>query len=249
MHQQVTLTLKSSTAAGKRRRSGWFYICMSIVVIGVVIAGFGNSFYGTVTGTMPLSVLVNIHAAVFGAWLILFLVQTVLVATKRTAIHRRLGMTAAALIIVMLGVGYMTAIVGARGGFDLDGTNDPLGYMVFPLGDLVSFAILVGAGFWYRRKVEIHKRLMLLATVGPLMNAPMAHFFAHIPGLQAGPPIILIPMVALLFASAVYDRITFGHIHRVSLWGAVLLFAWGNLRALIIRPSVEWHQFAAWLIN
>lgn len=248
MQQQETLTLKP-TAAAKRRRSSWFYICMSIVAIGVVVVGFGNSFYGTVTGTMPLSVLVNIHAAVFSAWLILFLVQTVLVATKKTAVHRRLGMTAAALAIVMLVVGYITAIAGARRGFDLDGTNDPLGYMVFPLGDLVSFAILVGAGFWYRRKVEIHKRLMLLATVGPLMNAPMAHFFAHIPGLQAGPPIILIPMIALLFASAIYDRITFGHIHRVSLWGAVLLFAWGNLRALVIRPSVEWHHFAAWLIS
>jgi hypothetical protein len=225
---------------------------MGLATILVVIAGFWRSFYGTVAGTAPLTLLVNLHAAAFGAWLILFVAQTTLVATRRTAIHRRLGWAAGVLALLMIGLGYQTAIVGARHGFDLPlgaGPPDPLGGMVHLLGDLVSFTILVGAGFWYRHRPQVHKRLMLLATVGPMMNAPLVHFFFNNPTLPARGILLLIPMVVLLSASAVYDRLSMGRIHPVSLWGGVLLFAWGNVRAVVIGPSKVWHEFAAWLIS
>jgi hypothetical protein len=53
----------------------------------------------------------------------------------------------------------------------------------------------------------------------------------------------------VLFVSAVYDRFSLGRIHPVSLWGAVLLFAWGNIRAFAIRPSEAWHALAGWLVG
>jgi uncharacterized membrane protein YozB (DUF420 family) len=183
------------------------------------------------------------------AWIVLFLQQTTLVATGRIAAHRRLGIAAAVLAVAMVAIGYRAAIAAAQRGYDLDGLGDPLRFMVFPLGDLVSFTILVAAGVWYRRRSEVHKRLMLLATIGALMNAPLAHLFANTAALRGKTPLFLLAMVALLSASAVYDRISRGRIHPVSLWGAVLLFAWGNVRALVIGPSDAWHQFAAWLIR
>ena len=54
---------------------------------------------------------------------------------------------------------------------------------------------------------------------------------------------------SMLFSPAVYDRLTRGRFHPVTLWGAVILFAWGNLRAVAIGPSEVWHRFAAWLIR
>ncbi len=90
---------------------------------------------------------------------------------------------------------------------------------------------------------------MLLATVSPMMNALLVHFFFINPGIPGRAILLLVPMAALLFAPAVYDRITRGRFHRVTLWGAVLLFAWGNLRATVIGPSKVWHEFAAWLIS
>ena len=56
-------------------------------------------------------------------------------------------------------------------------------------------------------------------------------------------------MTALLFAGTVYDHITRGRFHPVTLWGSIVLFIWGNLRAMVIGPSDAWHRFAAWLIQ
>ena len=86
----------------------------------------------------------------FFGWLLVFLAQTLLVGRGRLGAHRALGYFAAALAVLMVTFGYTTAIAMARRGFDLSGdlnaAADPLGQMVFQLGDLLSFAVLVGAG-------------------------------------------------------------------------------------------------------
>jgi len=126
---------------------------------------------------------------------------------------------------------------------------DPLLALVNPLGDLVTFGSLVAAGFWYRRRSDIHKRLMLLATVGGLMPAPLAHLIGHSPLLREMRPIILVPIALLLFASAVYDRISRGRIHPVSLWVALTIFVWDILRNAAIGPGAAWHQLAQFLVR
>jgi len=139
----------------------------------------------------------------------------------------------------------------ARRGFDLSGDlnaqRDPLALLVFPLGDLVTFALLLAAGYLYRHRSGIHKRLMLLATVGGLMPAPLAHLIGHFEPLRPG--ILIVPIAAFLFARAAYERYALGRVHPVSFWGALAIFIYGNLRAILIRPSVPWHHFAGWLIR
>ena len=134
----------------------------------------------------------------------------------------------------MVMTGYATSITMARRGFDLSGdligaSGNPLELLVFQLGDLVSFGILVGAAVWYRRRPDVHKRLMLLAIMEALMPAALAHIIGHSHLREIKAPIILIPLVMLLFASAVHDRLTQGRIHPVSLWVALALFVWANV--------------------
>jgi hypothetical protein len=100
----------------------------------------------------------------------MFLAQTILVATRRILVHRQIGTAAVFLAPAMIVFGYMVAITMARRGFDLTGDlhieADPLLGLVNPLGDLFTFGILVAAGCWYRDRSDIHKRPMMLATVG-----------------------------------------------------------------------------------
>ncbi len=233
-----------------RRRDNRFYTTMGIVAFAVAMAGFGGSLVGAASGSKTFTQLVHVHGALFGFWLVFFILQARLVAAGRIAIHRRLGVAGALLAATMIGVGLRTSIVAARDGYDLDRLNDPLGFMVFPLGDLLSFAILVSAAIWFRKRPMAHKRLILMATVGVLLNAPLAHLISNTPVLFAiKAPIILVPMIFLFFASAVYDKVTLGNIHPVSLWVAIALFVWGNLRAAVIRPSAAWQSFAGWLVG
>ena len=233
-----------------RRRDHRFYVGMAIVAFLVAMIGFGGSLRGAVTGSRTFTALVHLHGALFGFWLVFFIAQTSLVASGRIAIHRRLGVLGGALAAAMLVVGFRTSVVAARHGYDLDRTNDPLGFMIFPLGDLLAFTILVSAGLWFRKRPMAHKRLMLMATVGTMLNAPLAHLISNTPALFAiKAPIILVPLILLLFASAAYDKLTLGKIHPVSLWVAVALFVWDNLRAVVIRPSAAWHAMAGWIVG
>jgi len=235
----------------RRRADGRFYVGMTIVLFAIVIAGFGPGMFNPSTRLAPLSLMVGLHGLVFTAWLVLFMVQTALITSRKTRVHRRLGSAGALLAVLMVVTGYFTAISMARRGFDLSGdlnaASNPTMQLVFMLGDLIAFAVLVGLGVAYRQRPAIHKRMMYLATVGGLMSAPLAHVIGHFSALRDKPAIILVPLVLLWVSHAVYDRLSFGRFHPVSVWGAVAIFIWSNLRAAVIGPSAAWQQFGAWL--
>jgi hypothetical protein len=218
---------------------------MGVVAILVVAAGFYGTARAAVYGVRSMTPLVYLHAAIALAWLFLYLVQASLIAARRTTLHRRLGMSSVFLAVAFVVTGCLTAIAAAQRGYGpvFDGTPDPLGTLIHTLGDVLSFSITVVAGLAYRRRPEIHKRLMLLVVVGPMMNAPLLHFFVGLRGLPARPLLYIASMAALLFAPAVYDRVTRGRFNPVTLWGAVALFAFGNVRAAI-GSSDAWRRLA-----
>jgi hypothetical protein len=226
---------------------------MALVAIAVAAAGFGPSALNRAGRRAPVDLLGGLHAAFFTGWLLIFLAQTLLVGRGRIGAHRALGYVAAAFAVLMVAFGYTTAVNMARRGFDLSGDLNaaaaPLGFLVFQLGDLLSFAVLVGFAMAYRRRPEAHKRLLLLATAGSLMAAPLTHLLSHIPAARAAPPIILLPLAALFFAPAVHDRLTRRRIHPVSLWVPIALLVWANFRAVVVNPSPAWRRFAAWLVG
>jgi hypothetical protein len=251
----ATIQSAATETEDRRRMEGRFYIAMAIVALAIATAGFGPAALDTDARKGPLTLAVGAHGMVFSAWLALFLTQSILVSKGRITVHRRLGYAGVGLAALMVVSGYFTAITMARRGYDLSGdligaTGDSLELLVFQLGDLLSFSILVASAVIFRRRPNVHKRLMLLATVGTLMPAALAHIIGHSPILrEIKAPIILVPLIALLSASAVHDRLSGGRVHPVSLWVAIGLFVWANLRAALIGPSEAWHQFAAWLIR
>src|SRR5262245_20060742 len=162
-------------AAAKRRRVGsWFYAGMGLVIVPLSIAGFGPSMVTPSTRNVPLPLtpLVTTHAILASGWLLLFVSQATLVATGRTAFHRRVGIAGTILAAVFLVQGYVMSVEAARRGFDLtrilNPQADPVGSSLTRLGWFLEFGVLVLAALWYRRRPDIHKRLLLLATVGPL---------------------------------------------------------------------------------
>ena len=245
----------SSTILQARRTEGWFYVGMALTTAAIATAGFAPALLDPAGRKEPLTWAVAAHGALFGAWLLLFIVQTALVQTGRLAVHRRVGYAAAVIAVLMVVTAYPMTIAMARRGFDLSGdlSHSPggvRGQLVFQLGDLVSFTLLVAAAVWQRCRPEIHKRLMMLGTVGGLMPATLAHIIGHSPELRRiEAPIILIPLTILFFATAAHDRWSRGRMHPVSLWVAVGLLAWANVRAVLIGPSTAWREFTDWLIR
>jgi hypothetical protein len=215
-------------------------------VVAALLVGVGSGtglIMARTPGARPVTALVLIHAAVFASWVVMYGVQVALVASGRTAVHRRLGVAGAGLALAMLSLGYAVAIHAARTGYAPVPGADPLSFLVVPLGHLVVFAIYVGAALYWRRTAAIHKRLMWLATTMLLFAS-----VTRLPYVRGHIAAILLVFLAVLLIAPVYERAMYGRVHRVSAWGSTALF----LQLLVRRPigaTIWWHTFAAWLIT
>jgi hypothetical protein len=162
-----------------------YFPSMAAVMIAVSIAGFAPSIVDPSHRHSPLTPLVAVHGIVCFFWLVLFLLQTTLIAARRADLHRRMGIVAVVLLIVIVPLSYVTTVEMVRCGFDLSGDQmsktdhpDVLFGSIFNFFGVVEFALLASAALAYRRRKEIHKRLMLFANIS-LMGPPITHFLGH----------------------------------------------------------------------
>jgi FtsH-binding integral membrane protein len=239
----------------------WFFTAMAMVMLTVSIAGFMPAIVNPAGRRAPLTFLAAAHGIVFFAWLLLFLTQSLLAATGHVRWHRKLGLASVVILAAMIPLGFETTAVMVRRGFDLSGdqkidSHPPAGSVsldgyfasVFNYGDLLMFAILAIAAICYRRRPEVHKRLMLFANIA-LMAAPVVHIFGHTPQLAPllKPAIVAIPVAMFLLAGVVRDYLVARRVHPLTAGLAFAMYASYPIRGILIGPSPAWHRFAAWL--
>ena len=213
---------------------------MSVAFLATAFAGFAPTYYlKGFSAAPPLMPLLHIHALVFTAWLVLLLTQTGLVATRRVGLHMRLGLAGALLAAVMIPLGMMTAIAGVQRGLIRPGSDATraLMFLIFPLGQMVIFGAFTGAGLWYRRRPEFHRRLMLLATVS-LMAPAISRL---LPEGELRSMITLLLSTGFVLVAIIYDWKLRGRPHSIYLWGALILLLSGPLRfGLGHTPAWQW---------
>lgn len=245
----VPVAVAPSPAEAAWRRDRRFFTGMALAAMLVVLAGFSPSYYlkpvfgrPGVSGRSTLSPLLHVHGLVFTGWLVLFLVQTRLVATRRLALHRKLGYASLLVAGAMVAVGFSAAVDAARRGSSPPGGPPPLVFMAIPMADLAVFATLVGAAVWFRRRGDIHKRLMLMSTISILTPA-----IARLPGVLVLGPLAFFALTDLFAAAClVYDRITRGRVHPAFWWGAGLLLG-SQIGRLAVSGTPAWLAFATWV--
>jgi hypothetical protein len=193
----------------------------------------------TLTGK-PFTSLIHAHGALFTAWALLFIVQTTLVANRRVAVHRRLGVAGAVLAAVMVVVGVRVAITAAARGAAPPGM-DPLAFMAVPFFDMVLFTGLVSTALVRRRDKDAHKRLMLLAYVSSIPAA-----VARLPGVVALGRAGLSLAFIFIAAGVIYDLVSRRRVHPVYVWGGTLVVLSVPIR-LAISGTPAWTAFAGML--
>jgi len=228
-----------------------FYSGVALAAALLTFTGFGPTFYfrffdggprATISG-IPFSPVYYVHAALFTSWVVLFVVQTTLVATRRVGVHRRLGVFGGILAAAMIVAGVVAGVYTARHGGAPTGIA-PLAFLIVPLGDMAMFGPLVAAAILMRRDKEAHKRLMLLAYAS-LLPAPVARMRAL---LIFGPLMSFALGYAIAVAGAIYDRVSRGRVHRVYKWGVPLLFLSVPVRLIVMNTSA-WRAFAQFLVD
>ena len=255
----------SSVSRARPASRRTFYAGAGAFVIVFCMVAFGPSLIYQAGRNAPLTPLVVAHGLVSSAWLVLFLTQAMLVATRRTSLHRRLGLVGAVLTITVVALGYWATIAGARRGFDLSGDLTPTPNvptpplaeravgMLAPIAGLTTFGALAVAGMWYRHRPAVHKRLMMLALLS-LTPVPLIHLAGHLsrswPGAQGFLFIVVLIASNLIpFSVALHDRISQRRIHPVSLWIPILLIAQVIVTQTVVQPSATWRNISLRLIG
>jgi hypothetical protein len=275
MPLQTTAVMAPAVPGRRHRVDRWFYISAGVFMALLSVAAFGPSIVDPSRRSAPLTALATAHGVVTAVWILLFLTQATLVATGRTALHRRRGRLAPALAALLVLLGCLTVVGNARRGYDLSGDIDrgfdnpcanrgcpdgvtPEGAVLFasfalPVTEaFVWFGALAAAGLLYRRRPEVHKRLMLLGVLS-LAGAPLIHVVGRLsvwwPDLQGRAFLVQPLAILLLGASAAHDKATRGRVHPVSLWVPVLRVAWVGLVSAVMFWSDWWREFAAWVLR
>ncbi len=241
--------------AKNRRKpsSDYFYFVMSLVIATIVVYGFsqtaGEKF---IHPAIARPFVLYIHAAVFSAWVLLFIFQSALVRSGKVQWHRRIGWIGVGLGIAVLVVGVETAIIMGRFNIFHFHPRYPEGVLLISVFDITAFTIPFALAIYWRKKPERHRRLQLMATCALTAAAfgrfqlftirpsysPAARGFLIWVSLYAGVDL-------LISVATVRDLIVSRRIHPTYLYGlpAFLLCQVGMLYTLM-RQSGWWVKTA-----
>lgn len=227
------------TAAPRR-----LYVGLALLAVVIAAVGFWPTYFGPLAaGTAVKTPIVHLHAAIYVGWLAIFVTQAALAATGRVAAHMQLGRFAIGYGVLLIVVGLITAFarfaLRVRAGEVAAAQAQLLG----PVLDMIVFAPLFAAALYYRRKPELHKRLMVVATTSLLIAAATRMQFLGEPRMLF---VHLIWMAPILVAIA-HDVVRQRRVHPVYVLGLVVLALEGPLLRQAARNAEPWRSVSEWL--
>jgi hypothetical protein len=240
-----------------RDSTRWFYVWMAGACAFVAFAGFAPTFWMQLpAGTFIGSPLLYLHGLLFSTWTLFFLLQTTLAARGRMGRHRAWGLLGISLATAMVLVGFAAADEVLKKRLAAGFGDRARAFHIASTSMIVLFAGLVSAAIASVARPEIHKRLMLLATIAVLPPAIARVFFAVTvgvgPGLRPGlgPPRTVESVMgpgliadALIIAGLIYDWRTRGRPHPAYLIGGATIVAVQVLRVPMSTTQL-WYGMA-----
>ena len=233
-----------NTSAGKSidSKKATFYAATCALVVLIVSAGFGPAYIGAMIEGLVTPFILHFHATVFIGWLALFTVQALLPAFGRVDLHRKLGKFGIGYAIFLIIVGLTTTVNRVAFHFN-DGQEEfARAFLIAPLSDMIVFPIFFAAAIAYRHKPEIHKRLMLVATV--MLTIAAVARMSFIPSNYLA---LVSVWLSPIYLAMIYDYYRKKEVHPAYVIGLV------TLAIVPLRDSVAttdgWQSFASWFIT
>jgi hypothetical protein len=220
----------------------WIFVVQAVFFLVLVLAGFIPDAIGMVAAANaglrpPLPIILHVHAVVMGSFLLLLLSQSVLMATGRCELHKRVGIAAFVLVPVLVVVGLMLAPTIYREFWSFAQTAPPevqekLQFRIRMLDDILLMQIRIGILFPLfmgialaarKENAGLHKRMIFLATAMPMPAAiDRMHWLPNtIPASAIGTDLYILASVAPLF---IWDVVRNRRVHEAYwIWLAISL--------------------------
>jgi hypothetical protein len=166
---------RPKAVASPRPRPGparFFYSGAAALLLVLMFLGFQQFYlHGRAFPNRPLAPpirnLIIAHGLAMTAWVALLVVQPLLIAKRKHRVHMLLGKIGAGLAACIFVLGLWVGVAAPKvAPPEVRLWNLPYKhFMAVPLISITIFAALVAAGIWYRRRPEVHRPMMLLATL------------------------------------------------------------------------------------
>ena len=142
------------------RRAGfwreYFYFFMSLLIAATVVYGFSHTIDHNLIHPSPLPPFVlYIHAIVFPAWVVFFILQSALVRSHNVRLHRRFGWFGVGLAVAIVIVGAWTSISIVRFSIEQRDPFNSTAFTIVQVQDIASFALPFALAIYWRKKPEI----------------------------------------------------------------------------------------------
>ena len=247
------MTESHSTYASRRLASSpeadhhlFAWLAGSIVVL--VFVGFARTYYlHSLFGMPALTRFLHFHGAVMTGWIVLFAVQTFLITSHRTPMHRILGAFGAGFAVLVVLMGCTATLVAARREVRAhsESVSSVLTVLALELTQMALFASFVALGVWLKNRTGYHKRLMLLATFCMLPN-PIVRLFIW---AGFGSNIMILGFwTSLVTAVVLFDSIRNRSVHPAFGFGATIIVVFLYLVYFGSRTPL-WQHFAANMVG
>lgn len=193
-----------------------------LVALGFQLFYFHGQMYPGRPLTPPIKTLIILHGVAMSLWMLLSLTQPFLIASGNRRVHMALGKVAAGLavclVILSLKLGIAACKVAPPG--LMHGPLTPKQFMAIPVLNIVLFTVFLTAGVVWRKRPEVHKPMMFMATLTAVTAAiARIDFFNH------------------LYAGTIWQKV-FGNLFFTLVVGAVL----------VIAKCVVFRKFDRWLV-
>lgn len=230
-----------------------FYVGFAIACALIAFLSFAPTYWLPLTrSSLVLPSAIHLHAAVQFSWVLLFVAQAALAGSGRMAWHRRLGVAGVALAAGMVVFGVIAALHSvAAAGYSAQARS----FLITPVTNVLFFGAAVALAAASFRRPDVHKRLMVLATVAVLVPAISRIFLVTFTGNTAvtAPPVEVTLVTSLttdllLVVAMVLDRRRHGRIHAVYWIGGGLLVALQVVR-VPLAYTAGWQAIAEALIR
>ena len=215
----------------------------------VTVFSFARTYYLRFLFDLPpLARAAHVHGLIATLWLGLHYTQARLVAARRVALHKRLGIFTACVGVVLAIHAFTIAIAGVAAGRAPPG-RDPLQFLSVPMGTIFMFVLFLASALTLRKKRDWHQRFMLLASLSLII--PAAGRLDSLIMVPLGLPRAVIGFwltFAFVAWAWVNDWRKVGRIHPAYIYGGIALLASLPARRAL-GMTAEWLPIAHWLID
>lgn len=217
--------------------SRYFYLCMALVMAGLVVWGFSRTVNASLFhANPPRPLLLWLHGSAFSTWIVFFILQSSLVSVRKVSVHRLLGWFGAALATLMVILGLSTAVVMTRFDVRVLHQKDIDSFLSVPFEDMIVFGTCVALAILWRRRPDYHRRLLFLATC-ELMDAAIGRFdfwFNH--------SLFYAGLDVLIVLGMLRDWAVDGRVHKVYWYALPPIIVLQNVAIYLWRVNPAWWQ-------